>query len=239
MGGSSAGGNGGGGGSPNQMAKDKARKDAAAAKAVRDKETRQAKIRAEQKAKQKKKTNFKNVTKENLNPNNNVQTKITKPKNIIEKIVDKSPVINLLKNNPISKKTEEVNRKFYEEKVVPAGKSTAPNYETYMKDRLSGKTDAYGNKTARDNDGGNNNKPTPKVKLAEIPKVKTAPTEAEVSQSAATDTTTVEEPKKVDDIYTRKRKAKARGRSMMTLTGPRGLKKDEKLTLGRPSLLGS
>jgi len=167
----------------------------------------------------------------------------TKPKkkNIVETIIDKSPVINLLKNNPISKKTEEVNRKFYEEKVVPAGKSTAPNYETYMKDRLSGKTDAYGNKTARDNDGENNNTPTPtpKVKVAEIPKVKTAPTEAEVSQSSATDTTTVEEPKKVDDIYTRKRKAKARGRSMMTLTGPRGLKKDEKLTLGRPSLLGS
>ena len=52
-------------------------------------------------------------------------------------------------------------------------------------------------------------------------------------QSAAADTTTE------DDIYTRKRKAKARGRSMMTLTGPRGLRKDEKLTLGRPSLLGS
>jgi len=72
-----------------------------------------------------------------------------------------------------------------------------------------------------------------------IPKVDTSPTTAEVDQSSATDTTTVEEPKKVDNIYTRKRKAKARGRSIMTLTGPRGLKKDEKLTLGRPSLLGS
>ena len=159
----------------------------------------------------------------------------TKPKkkNIVETIIDKSPVINLLKNNPISKKTEEVNRKFYKEKVVPAGKSTAPDYETYMKDRLSGKTDAYGNKTVKDNDGGNNNTPTPKVKVAEIPKVNTAPTEAEVDQSSATDTTTE------DDIYTRKRKAKARGRSMMTLTSPRGLRKDEKLTLGKPSLLGS
>jgi len=237
MGGSSAGGNGGGGGSPNQMAKDKAKREAAAAKAVRDKETRQAKIRAEQKTKQKNKTNFKTVTKENLNPNNNIQTKISKPKNIVERIVDKSPVINLLKNNPISKKTEEVNRKFYKEKVVPAGKSTAPNYETYMKDRLSGKTDAYGNKTARDNDGGNNNTPT--VKVAEIPKVKTAPTEAEVSQSAATDTTAVAETKKVDDIYTRKKKSKARGRSMMTLTSAQGLKKDDNLVLGKRSLLGS
>jgi len=163
----------------------------------------------------------------------------TKPKkkNIVKTIIDKSPVINLLKNNPISKKTEEVNRKFYKEKVVPAGKSTAPNYETYMKDRLSGKTDAYGNKTARDNDGGNNNTPT--VKVAEIPKVKTAPTEAEVSQSAATDTTAVAETKKVDDIYTRKKKSKARGRSMMTLTSAQGLKKDDNLVLGKRSLLGS
>jgi len=202
MGGSSAAG-GGGGGSPNQMAKDKAKKD------------------REEKAKTKDKFGY------------------TKPKkkNIVETIIDKSPVINILKNNPISKKTEEVNKKFYEEKVVPAGKSTAPNYETYMKDRLSGKTDAYGNKTAKDNDGGNNNTPT--VKVAEIPKVDIAPTEAEVDQSSATDTTAVEELKKVDDIYTRKRKTKARGRSMMTLTGPQGLSKDEKLTLGKPSLLGS
>ena len=199
MGAGPAGVNNGGDGSPNQMAKDKAKKD------------------REEKAKTKTKFGY------------------TKPKkkNIVETIIDKSPVINLLKNNPISKKTEEVNRKFYEEKVVPAGKSTAPNYETYMKDRLSGKTDAYGNKTVKDNDGGNNNTPTPKVKVAEIPKVNTAPTEAEVDQSSATDTTTE------DDIYTRKRKAKARGRSMMTLTSPRGLRKDEKLTLGKPSLLGS
>ena len=106
-------------------------------------------------------------------------------------------------------------------------------------DRMSNYTVGQGGtrETGGNDGGGNNNTPT--VKVATIPKVTTAPTEAEVSQSAATDTTTVEEPKKVDDIYTRKRKAKARGRSMMTLTGPRGLKKDDKLTLGRPSLLGS
>ena len=86
-----------------------------------------------------------------------------------------------------------------------------------------------------DNDGGNNTTTTPKVKVPVIPKVNTAPTTVEVDQSSATDTTTVKE----DDIYTRKKKAKARGRSMMTLTGPQGVKKDDKLTLGRPSLLGS
>ncbi len=163
--------------------------------------------------------------------------KKSKPKSTLQKIADKSPVLNLLKNNPLSKKALEVNTKFYNEKVVPAGKSTAPNYETYMKDRLAGKTDAYGNKTARDNDGGNNNTPT--VKVASIPKVTTAPTEAEVSQSAATDATAVAETKKVDDIYTRKKKSKARGRSMMTLTSAQGLKKDDNLVLGKRSLLGS
>ena len=59
----------------------------------------------------------------------------------------------------------------------------------------------------------------------------TAPTEAELSQSAAVDAD-------ADDIYTRKKKSKARGRSMMTLTSAQGIN-DNKLTLGKPSLLGS
>jgi len=127
-------------------------------------------------------------------------------------------------------------------------KSKEKKVERKVNDTLIGTPDYQGDVAkkptkvttpVRDNDGGNNNTPTPKVKVAEIPKVNTAPTEAEVDQSSATNTTTVEEPKKVDDIYTRKRKTKARGRSMMTLTGPRGLRKDEKLTLGKPSLLGS
>ena len=84
-------------------------------------------------------------------------------------------------------------------------------------------------------EGGNNNTTTPKVKVAVIPKVDTAPTKVEVDQSSATDTTTVKE----DDIYTRKRKVKARGRSMMTLTSAQGVKKDDNLILGRRSLLGS
>ena len=193
MGGSSAGsGSGNGGGSPNQMAKDKAAKD----KAVKAKEDRQKKIREEQKNKRptprddnkviapkpkptvpKKKVDFKPVTKEVLNPNNNIQEK---------------------KKTPIVK----------------------PKY-------------------AGGGEGGNNNTTTPKVKVAVIPKVDTAPTKVEVDQSSATDTATVAEPKKEDDIYARKRKAKARGRSMMTLTSAQGVKKDENLILGRRSLLGS
>jgi len=79
-------------------------------------------------------------------------------------------------------------------------------------------------KMQRENRGGNQ----PTVKVAETPKVDTSPTESELSQSSATDA----------DEYDL-RKVKKRGRSMMALTGPRGLLQDDKLTLGKPSLLGS
>ena len=85
----------------------------------------------------------------------------------------------------------------------------------------------------RENRGGNQ----PTVKVAETPKVDTSPTQVEVDQSSATDVTTPEVEKE-DDIYIRKKKSKARGRSMMTLTSSQGIT-DEKLTLGKPSLLGS
>ena len=80
------------------------------------------------------------------------------------------------------------------------------------------------------NDGGNNNTPPPTIlkKTAGGQTVQTtAPTEAELSQSAAAD---AEEY----DL----RKTKKRGRSMMTLTSSKGVT-DNKLTLGKPSLLGS
>jgi len=89
--------------------------------------------------------------------------------------------------------------------------------------------------TASDNlntGGGNdnNNQPAPTIikKTAGGQTVQTtAPTEAELSQSAAADA-------EAYDL----RKTKKRGRSMMTLTSSQGVK-DNKLTLGKPSLLGS
>ena len=89
--------------------------------------------------------------------------------------------------------------------------------------------------TASDNlntGGGNdnNNQPAPTIikKTAGGQTVQTtAPTEAELSQSAAADA-------EAYDL----RKTKKRGRSMMTLTSSKGVT-DNKLTLGKPSLLGS
>ena len=150
--------------------------------------------------------------------------------------------------NPLLTKGSEVTRNFYTTRVLKGkdlenfkSKSVTEQeaqYKSYLDGRLSGKTDAMGRDTP-ETMAGIDAKSASAEKVTTIPKVTTAPTEAEVDQSSATDTTAVAETKKVDDIYTRKRKTKARGRSMMTLTGPQGLKKDDKLTLGKPSLLGS
>jgi len=102
-------------------------------------------------------------------------------------------------------------------------------YKGYLDNRLSNKTDAYGN-TLSGGGNDNNNTPAPTIlkKTAGGQTVQTtAPTEAELSQSAAAD---AEEY----DL----RKTKKRGRSIMTLTSSKGVT-DNKLTLGKPSLLGS
>ena len=182
----------GGGGSPNQMAKDKAKKDRIENAKSRDK------------------------------------FGYTKPKSKFKTFLEGGGIIGAV-TKPFRDATEEVNRKFYNEKVVPAGKSKAANYESYMKDRLAGKTDAYGNPTPNQG-GGNDNTPAPTIikKTAGGQTVQTtAPTEAELSQSAAAD---AEEY----DL----RKTKKRGRSMMTLTSAQGVT-DDKLTLGKKYLLGS
>jgi hypothetical protein len=77
----------------------------------------------------------------------------TVKENPVKKFISGGGVIGAV-TKPFREKTEAANRKFYEEKVVPAGKSKAPDYETYMKDRLAGKTDAYGNKITSTGDGG-------------------------------------------------------------------------------------
>ena len=62
--------------------------------------------------------------------------------------------------------------------------------------------------------------------------ISTAPTTAEVSQSEAANATSQEDP-----LYLRKKKTKAKGRSVTILTSSKGV--DENLTLGKKSLLGA
>jgi len=122
-------------------------------------------------------------------------------------------------------KGEEVNRKFFEEKVKPANKSKYNNYEDYIKARSKGEVDAYGRTISQSNNGGS--EMTTSGQVVQAPEV-TAPTTAEVSQSKATEAE--------DPILLRKRKAKAKGRSPTIMTGVTGA--TGSLTLGKPSLLG-
>ena len=108
-------------------------------------------------------------------------------------------------------------------------------YGNYITTRRDNKTDGYGTVINEGNDRTSDTQNKPDLKIGKFPNEGGSviqpftPTEAEVSQSEAAD---------ADDIYTRRKKSKARGRSMMTLTSSKGVT-DNKLTLGKPSLLGS
>ena len=160
----------------------------------------------------------------------------------IKKTVSKFPTPTMLIASKPLQAGSKVTRDFFTDKVLGSknykgttkqdfDKMTARQqddmYSSYMSGRQSGKTDAYGNTLSGGND---NNTPAPTIlkKTAGGQTVQTtAPTEAELSQSAAADA-------EAYDL----RKSKKRGRSMTTLTSARGLT-DNKLTLGKPSLLGS
>ena len=101
-------------------------------------------------------------------------------------------------------------------------------YKSYMDKRMSGQTDAYGNTIQRnDNDRGGN-----QVVTAPTTTIAQAPTNAEVSQSAAADASSMD----TDDPLYKKRKTKRVGRSPTILTGVTGATGG--LTLGKKSLLG-
>ena len=103
-------------------------------------------------------------------------------------------------------------------------------YKNYIDKRTSGQTDAYGNTIQRnDNDGGGNQVVTAP---AQTMATATAPTNAEVSQSEATDASSMDTS---DPTYV-KRKNKRKGRSPTILTGVTGTTGG--LTLGKKSLLG-
>ena len=96
-----------------------------------------------------------------------------------------------------------------------------------MDKRMSGQTDAYGNPiNNRDDRGGNQVVTAPTTTIAQ------APTNAEVSQSAAADASSID----TDDPTYIKRKTKRVGRSPTILTGVTGATGG--LTLGKKSLLG-
>ena len=160
----------------------------------------------------------------------------TVKKNPIERYVDNSPVMQIV-GNTADKLNLNRRMKFANKNNINLqGLSTDQILSKDFKSQLDDK--GYTRETqAKGNDNSNNNTPRQTVNTPAPTILKktaggqtvqtTAPTEAEVSQSAAAD---AEEY----DL----RKTKKRGRSMTTLTSSKGVT-DDKLTLGKKSLLGS
>ena len=149
-----------------------------------------------------------------------------KKKNILERIVEASPTVKVVK--AILKPGEKVNREYFETTVKPAGTSKYSNYEDYIRARSKGEVDAYGREISQTDRGGNGGGAIgTSGQVVQAPTV-TAPTTAEVSQSAAADAQ--------ESLVLRKRKTLARGRSPTIMTGVTGA--TGSLTLGKPSLLG-
>ncbi|QOI68915.1 hypothetical protein Lederberg_22 [Pelagibacter phage Lederberg EXVC029P] len=113
--------------------------------------------------------------------------------------------------------------------VGAAGRKTSGSYGTAKDARRTSR------RNEPERQGGNNvvvqpSPPPAPVVPAPIPAPIT-PTVAEVSQSSTTD---AEDPYSV-----RRRKTLAKGRSATIITSSRGVRRDDTLTLGKPSLLGA
>ena len=99
-------------------------------------------------------------------------------------------------------------------------------YSGYMDDRLSNKTDAYGNPISSGGGDDNNNQPAQPV----IVKKNIGGTEVQTTEAK------LAEEKEIDDAYDM-RKTKRRGRRQTILTSQRGASGN--LVLGKPTLLGA
>jgi hypothetical protein len=144
-------------------------------------------------------------------------------KNFVEKYIDNSPILN----NPITRKTEQVNRDFFENKVKKAGKSKYDNYEDYIRARGRGEVDAYGREIT--NTGGGNNQPAQET----IIKKNIGGSEVQTTQAK------IDEQRAKNDEYDI-RKVKKEGRKRYTLTSSKGVTQvSDDYSLGKKSLLGS
>jgi len=152
----------------------------------------------------------------------------SKPPSKIKSFLKGGGVIGTV-TKPFREKSLEVNTKFFNEKVVPAGKiKKGTTYESYMKDRLAGKTDAYGNPTPNQGGNDNNNQPAEPVIVQKNVG----------GQTVQTTEAKVEEDKKEATKYD-SRKTKKKGMTKNILTSKQGvMKTSADYSLGKKSLLG-
>jgi len=139
-------------------------------------------------------------------------------KNPIKQVVESGGLIlNAIKNNPLSKHTEKVNRKYFDDTVKPAGTSKYDTYEDYIKARGRGEVDAMGRTiNTRDNNNNQtvlNTEATQQVASGVVNNNTTAPTNAEVTQAQSTNMSG-------DEILVANKK---KGRSETILNSSQGL----------------
>ena len=151
----------------------------------------------------------------------------TVKENPVKKFISGGGVIGAV-TKPFRDSTEKVNRKFFEEKVKPAGKSKYDTYEDYIRARGRGEVDAYGREIKST---GNDNQ------VVQAPlEATTMPVEAPKSIEVAEPVMTAEEARaKASDLIRKKRKGVGRG--TLIATSPQGVT-NEGLTLSNKSLLG-
>ena len=156
-------------------------------------------------------------TKKEINKNIDVKNYSDKKTNsYLESNTEKFKSNNQDSKIKIFNKSNEINRKFYSDKVLTGTnkekfanlniKQQEAQYKSYMNDRLSGKSDAYGN--VNPNYGKDNSSPTIK-------------TEMQVEQESKTE---MEKPKTTEEEEAayKKRKGLVGSRSLFSTGGQRG-----------------
>ena len=160
----------------------------------------------------------------------------TKPKNIVDKIIDNSPTIQIAKNlkdkNNLGRRMRFANKNNVSLQGLSTEQILSKDFRSQLDAKGYAKTLTSREGYNKNNGGGNDNNTQTVIKknIGGRTIQTTAPTTAEISQSAAAN---------ADDIFTRKKKTKATGRSVTILNRAKGISSDAGLTLGKKSLLGS
>jgi len=156
-------------------------------------------------------------------------------KEIIKEKISKLPSLSIIRaaGEPVGKFTKEQNLKRRKEFIKSKGLTSeeinmSDSYLSSAAGLAELRKQGYRTVVDTSKDGGGNDNRPAQVKMANL----TAPTTAEVSQSAATEAASPEE-----DILYRKRKTKRQGKSLTIQTSPTGVTAG--LTLGKRSLLGT
>ena len=150
--------------------------------------------------------------------------------NPVKKYISSGGVIGKV-TKPFRDHTEKVNRKYFEEKVKPAGKSKYDTYEDYIRARGRGEVDAYGREIKSTGDGGN--------QVVQAPLIATTmPVEELPQQVKAPESVMTSEEARAKANLLLKKKRGTRTKSSLIATSSQGITDDEGLTLGQKSLLG-